>query len=227
MKTILLSALITLLIQSPLLSKNEQVRDLSHFDKLKVTNEIVVYLQKGEKESALISARGIELENIITDVTGNTLEITLSRGVYKDANVEIYLTYTDIREIFVSGSGRVSVQSTVEGDKLTLAANTNGVIDAEVKLSTLDVSARKAATVSLRGTVGSIDAVVNTGATLSSLDLQSDSTYVRVASKGIAKVRSTALLDAHVRSGGSLTYTGSPTSKSIKKGIGVTVIQQE
>ncbi len=227
MKIKFLSVILALLIPYPLLSNNVQERNLPQFDKLKVTNEIVVYLQKGEKEVARVDARGIALDNIITEVKGKILEITLARGVYRDARVEVHLTYTQIKEISVSGSGTVSLQNTIVGDKLTLYATTNGVIDADVELSSLDITARKAATVMLRGTVGNIDATVSTGASLSSFKLQSDSTFVRVTSKGIAKVTSSALLDATVRSGGSLTYIGNPPSKTIKSGFGTTVIKQE
>ncbi|NOU17999.1 MAG: DUF2807 domain-containing protein [Bacteroidales bacterium] len=198
-------------------------RNLSAFDKLKVGSEVRVFLTKGNEEKVKIIASGIELSDIETTVNGKTLQIELSRGIHIDASVELYITYKEIREINVGASGLVSLQNPLTGDKVVLNANTNGQLQAELSLKTVDIKVGQGATMRLSGKTGSMDAKVSTGGILSALDVQSDSTYIRVGSGGTAKVNVTQLLDANVRTGGTLIYSGAPKQNKIKTGIGATV----
>ena len=218
--------LITVLLPALAFSQSTQDVKLPHFDKLKVTNQITVYLTQGEAEMARIVAKGIELDDIITEVNAKTLEITLKRGVYKDISVEVYLTYRELRDVSVSGSGRVSFQTVLEGDKVVLNALTNGEIDAKLNLRTLDVTASKGGSIRLEGRLGSYEARVLTAGILSAFDLQADSAFVNISTKGIAKVSAKDLLDANVRTGATLTIQGSPNVKRVKTGVGATVLEQ-
>lgn len=206
-------------------SQNNKEIDLTHFDKLRVTNQINVYLTKGDIERAKIISKGISIDDVILDVEGKTLEISLKRGVYKDISVEVYLTYQELRDVFVTGSGKASFQDALTGDKVVLNAS-NGQIDANVNLRTLDVSTSKAGSIRLNGKLGSYEAEVSTGAVLSALELKADSVFVKVTTKGIAKVFAKELLDANVKSGASLTISGDPNKKLIKKGLAVTIQEQ-
>ena len=202
------------------------VRELPFFDKLKVTNQINVILSHGEELSARIEAKGIPLEDVITEVTGKTLEITLKRGVYTDIHVDVFVTYIELRDIYASASGRLSFQDTIKGDKLVANATTNGEINATVDLRTLDVSADKGGLVRLNGKLGSYEARISTAGNLSALELNADSAFVTVSSRAVAKVTAKELIDAHVRSGATLTLTGKPKEKKIKTGLGAKVLEQ-
>jgi hypothetical protein len=198
-------------------------RVLNPFDKLKVSSEVKVFLSKGNEDKVKIVASGIDPSEVETTINGKTLQIALKRGIYIEVNVEIFLTYKEIREITVGSSGRVSVQNPLAGDKMVLTANTNGELDAELMLKTADIRVGQGAVIRLKGKIGSIDAKVSTGGILTALDIQSDSTYVRVNSAGTAKVNALFLLDANVRTGGTLTYSGSPKTCTINSGLGASV----
>ncbi|NVO09538.1 MAG: DUF2807 domain-containing protein [Bacteroidales bacterium] len=200
-----------------------QERNLSAFDKLKVESEVRVFLIKGNEEKVKIVASGIELSDIEITVNGKTLEVGLSRGIHIDASVELYITYKEVREINVGASGSVSLQNPLIGDKVVLNANTNGQLQAELSLKTVDIKVGQGASMRLSGKTGSMEAKISTGGILSALDAQSDSTYIRVGSAGTAKVNVTQLLDANVRTGGTLIYSGAPKQNKIKTGFGATV----
>ena len=217
--------LLSLLIGSYInaISQTTEERKLESFDKLKIASDVKVFLTKGTEEKVKIVVTGIDLSDIETTVNGKTLQIELSRGIHKDASIELYVTYKEIRDINVGASGRLSVQNPLDGDKVVLIANTNGEIDTELNLKTVDIRVGQGAVIRLRGKTGSIDAKVTTKGMLSALDIQSDSTYVQVGSAGIAKVTAIYLLDASVGMAATLTYSGTPKQKMIKSGIGATV----
>ncbi len=204
-------------------SQQSEDRKLSSFDKVSVLSEVNVYMTKGVAESVKINASGIGLNDVQTIVNGKTLQIELSRSFQKGTKVEIYLTYKEVREINVASAGKVSVQDTLVGDKVVLNVITSGELDSELKLKTIDVKVGQSGIIRLKGKVGSMDAKVTTGGILSAFDLLSDSTYVKVSSTGIAKVFVNSLLDADLKTGGNLSYTGKPKQKVIKTGIGTTI----
>jgi len=204
-------------------SQQTEERKLTSFDKVNVLSDVNVYMNKGKEEKVNVTAYGIDLKDVETIINGKTLQIQLTRGVQKNARIDIYITYKEVRDLSVAAAGKISVQDTLKGDKVVLNAITNGEIDSELKLKTVDINIGQGGVVRLTGKVGSIDAKLSTGGILSAIDLLSDSTYVKVSSTGNAKVTANSLLDADVKTGGNLTYAGKPVQKNIKKGFGSSV----
>ena len=200
--------------------QNSEQRELPFFDKLKVTNQIKVYLTHGNENKARIVSSGVQFDDIITEVEAKTLEITFGRGLYKDVSVEVYLTYKELRDIYVSASGRASFQNELSGDKVVFNANTNGAIEATVDLRTSDIVVNKAGSIRLDGNLGTFEAKVSSAGVLTTSNLIADSVYVTVKTKGLAKISAKELLEANVRTGGTLSLTGQPKNKSIKTGFG-------
>lgn len=202
------------------------LREVPAFDKLRVTSKINVYATRGDVGSVKVVASGIDIDKVVIEVVEKDLNISLSRGIYKDYNVDIYLIYTDLQEVFVNSSGRVSFQDMLVGDKVVLEVGTNSTIDTKVELASLDLIASNGGSIRLEGEVGTYKAKVKTAGILSALDLLADSVFLSVGSKGMAKVMAKELLDAKVRFGGSLIYSGNPKQKKIETGFGTTVIEQ-
>lgn len=225
-KTIFPFLILFALSASCVFSQSIEERKLNHFDKVRVTQQIKVYLAQGESEKAKIVAIGIEPSEVITEVTGKTLEITLKRGIYKDIKVEVWLSYRELRDIYATASSTIVAESMLTGDKMVLNAFTGSQIDATLQLRTADFAIDKGGNINLKGTIGSYEAKVSSGGILSALDLTADSVYVNISTRAIAKVNSRKLLDANVRSGSTLTITGNPISKKIKSGIATKVLEQ-
>jgi len=204
-------------------SQQIEERKLTSFDKVNVLSDVNVYMSKGSEEKVKVSAYGIDLSDVETIINGKTLQIQLTKGVQKNARIDIYITYKEVRDLSVAAAGKISIQDTLMGDKVVLNAITNGEIDSELKLKTVDINIGQGGVVRLTGKVGSIDAKLTTGGILSAINLQSDSTYVKVSSTGNAKVTANSLIDADIRTGGNLTYAGKPGQKNIKKGFGTSV----
>lgn len=226
MKKTILPFLVLFLSASCVFSQSIEERKLSHFDKVRVTQQIKVYLSQSESEIAKIVATGIEPSEVITDITGKTLEISLKRGVYKDIKVEVWIGYRELRDIYATASSTIVAESTLTGDKLVLSAYTGSQIDATLQLHTADFAVGKGGNINLKGTIGSYEAKVSSGGILSALSLTADSVYVNISTRAIAKVNSKQLLDAKVLTGSTLTITGDPVSKKIKSGLATTVLEQ-
>jgi len=202
------------------------VYSLNDFDKLRVWGEFKVFLVKGDSLSAKVETQGIPASDISVKVSANTLELMLKGKLYDRVIANVYITYKELSSIAVSAAASVSLQDTLRATNVSIKVNTSSELDGVLVAETADLTVGQGSTVRLRGKVNSYEASVNTGGILSAIDLISTKTFVKVSTGASAKVHASELIDANVRTGGSLTYTGNPEQKKIKTLVGATIIEQ-
>lgn len=200
-------------------AQEEETRTLPPFDKVRVTNQINVLMEEGPEHGARIVATGISLENVKLEVTDNTLEIYFDRGVYKDAQVNVYVSYLHLYEIFVNSSGRVSLQTLLKGNNLTVTAFANGEVNAQVDMGNVEVKSKGGGVVRLSGVANTLNAQVSGGGNLSALDLSCTSAVVKASSGSIVKLNIQENLEAKITTGASLTLEGNPKVQNIKTSL--------
>lgn len=105
---VLLSVIINLIYLQTSASDFE-VRKISSFSKLNVEDGITVHLIHSDKNKATVHVDGIDLSDIVTEVSGFSLLIQ-SKKYVPGANILIELEYTDELDVITTESG-VSVSS--------------------------------------------------------------------------------------------------------------------
>ena len=75
----LLTITFGILLTGLTVAQNVEQRELPFFDKIKVSGQIKVFIEKGDKELATIKANEILTSDIIVEVVGKTLEIKLKK----------------------------------------------------------------------------------------------------------------------------------------------------
>ncbi|QKG79879.1 head GIN domain-containing protein [Tenuifilum thalassicum] len=215
-----------LMAYSLIFAQNTAEYKLNDFTKIRAWGEFKVYLVKGDELKARVVTKGMPASDITINVKGNTLEIMLKGKIYESVNADIYVTYNQINKISLSAASSVSIQDTLKAENLTIDVNTSSELDGAIQAESAEFTVGQGSTLRLRGDVKSFEAKVNTGGILSALDLASEKAYVKVSTGGIAKVKAIKELEAKVRTGGSLTYTGNPELKDIKTFIGAKVVEQ-
>jgi len=207
-------------------AQNVEQRELPFFDKIKVSGQIKVFIEKGDKELATIKANEILVSDIIVEVVGKTLEIKLKKDSKKQAKAEVLVKYRELRDISVAAAAYVSMNDTLKVDKLVLNVITTSEFDSDIIANTIDVKVGQGSSVRLRGTVQNYEATVNTKGVLSALELKADSAFVTVGTGAIAKIFAKEFIEANVRPAGNLTYSGEPKQKNIKTSVGSTVREE-
>ncbi len=207
-------------------AQNVEQRELPFFDKIKVSGQIKVFIEKGDKELATIKANEILTSDIIVEVVGKTLEIKLKKDSKKQAKAEVFVKYRELRDISVAAAAYVSMNDTLKVDKLVLNVITTSEFDSDIIANTIDVKVGQGSSVRLRGKVQNYEATVSTKGILSALELKADSAFITVGTGAVAKIYAKELIEANVRPAGSLTYTGEPKQKNIKTSVGSTVREE-
>ncbi len=117
---------------------NAQVRNVSSFNKIRVSSAISLYLSQGNTQGVAVSAEDADaISKIRTEVNNGVLKIYVENGVWNGWNwsnkhLKAYVTFTTLEMLDVSGASNVELTDPINvGDfklELSGASNMKGVI---------------------------------------------------------------------------------------------------
>jgi hypothetical protein len=209
--------IITFLIASgtSIWAQESQTRNVGSFRGVKVAEGVDVYLKKGDKESLRVEATGIELENVITELSGTYLKIHMKSGNFRgNVDVKVYVTYVKIEKLSASSAGNIFSEEAIKTAQLEATASSAGSIEVMVETESVTASASSAGQVELKGKAKSLTAEASSAGQIDAYDLEAESVTAAASSAGSLKVNVTNNLVAHASSGGNIRYRGNP-SKSM------------
>jgi hypothetical protein len=199
-------------------------RIVSHYDAVRVTGRIKVFLKKGSVERVKIEADGVEISKVFTETDGTTLKIYTQKGyVDDDIDVKAYVTYKELREVHSSALAVVKTDSAIKGDKLVVDVNSKGRADLIVDVDALELFVSVSGRLEISGRAGTQNASVNSDGSLKAFGLKCNKTYIKINTAGMAEITAGDLLDATVHTGGNLRYKGEPSRETIKTSLGGTI----
>jgi hypothetical protein len=226
--TILLTAL---LVSFAGMAQKESTRNLSSFTEISAQEGIEVYIKQGSKEEARIKVDGnIEMNEVLTEVSGGKLKIHLDGNNYRNIDVTVWVTYKSINavsassaaditgesRIVTSGDFRVSVSSAgdikldVKAKNIDIKASSAGDVEIKAEASSIDASANSAGSIEISGSTKSLKVSVNSSGDFEGFDLTTQTADVSASSGGSAEVNVSEQLNARASSGGSVKYKGNP-----------------
>ncbi len=203
-----------------LAQRGKETRKVESFGELKVLGDIDVELQKSNTEEIIIRAKGIDLEDVVTEVSGDRLRIKQRKKYFSDIDIKVIVKYKSLREIIASGGAYIETDK-IEGVKhILLVANSGGKIETDVSVESIDMKAHQGGGIKITGNARSQKANVNTGGYISGFGLDSKKAYVRVKAGGYIKVTVKNKIDAGVSMGGEIFYRGNPKKVSQSTSLG-------
>ncbi len=218
-----LSLYILLSIPGILAGQESEKREVSSFDSIHVTGPIVLYLEKGNRESVTVKVENIGPEKIVTETDGLTLRVRPQSGIFsEEAGAQVIVTFKELRQIRAGNAAEVIGKSIIQGDKIEINVNTNAKAKLEVKANLLEIKMTSAGELDISGTTGSQEATINTGSHLNAFNLTCVNLYIKINTTAVGNVRVKGLIDADVGTKGILRYKGNPEKERIQKSFGGT-----
>lgn len=202
----------------------KETRTIKKFDKLKVSKGINVTLIKGLKPSAEINIVNAPPSDVIIENDQNELSLKMKTRIYKDMSVQVYVTYTDIREISAGSGATVDSEDVLTGNSLIINAGLDSGIDLEIDIESLEASV-SAARVTLKGNTKKIEAKATTGGKFQGQNLKCQEAFVKANTGGIVTLNVSEYLDARAGTGGTVEYTGNPEKIETKETFGGSVLE--
>ena len=224
-KTLLL--LVSFIITATAFTQEPVNRELTHFSKLVVGDRIIVRLVKSDKESAGIQAQGISASAVKTDISGNTLNISIYGEPFTKKKVMVTLHFVKLTDIEVNNGADVSTASLFKADSLHVELKSGGVLYLDADVENLSGRIAEGSILSAEGYATRMDMVVSTTATLSAFDLETEVARVKAVAGGKAKINVESELDAEAGSKGFISYKGNPgkINRIINSGGTITAYQ--
>jgi hypothetical protein len=205
-------------------AQNIQTRDVDAFDKITVFGNIDVTIEKGIKEDVKIESGSVDIDDIKVKNDGLTLKISSLDKIFNGRRqIKIKITYRELRALTTNGGAELSGQMPVKGDKIELKAGSGSVLNLDVEMNVLKADVCQGATINLQGSCHSQEIEASTGGIFNAYELKCDSSYVKVNTGGLAKLKAIDLIDAAASTGGQISYRGEPKVKKEQTILGGTI----
>ena len=221
--------------------ENVQVRKLSNFTSIRVSNAIELYISQSDKTEVAVSAKSEEYRNrIITEVNGGTLIIRMADNRWwkwgnEDYRVKAYVSVKDLYAITASGATNIKIVNGVSSEKLKInlegASDLRGDIKAGILIADLSGASSFKGTVqanafSMKGTGACAFEVSGSGDDLI-LDVSGASSVkmydylvkgasVDASGASSVKINVSGILTLHATGASSIDYKGAAAIKDMQ-----------
>ena len=216
-------ALLLTLSCSILFAQKPITKNLGDFSTVKVYNGLTVELQKSSTSKIEIS--GKKSDDVSVKNSNGILKIRLQfpEG-FTAEDVKITVFYNSNIDVLDANEGaKIISDATINQQHLEVKVQEGARIELPIETKYLVVKAVSGGVITLTGVTQNQNIEATTGAIYNAYDLQSKQTIVTAASGATVEVKTSEVLDAQVRFGGTILYKGTPEVLKTKKIIGGTI----
>ncbi|HXB34470.1 MAG TPA: head GIN domain-containing protein [Puia sp.] len=200
-------------------AQQEQVRQVSGFDKVSTGGSFAVHLKINGTESLKIDgADAQELAKIETKVTSGQLEIRWMKGSEPHnyhGRIDVYVTAKSLSGLSNAGSGSMDVDGVVKGGSAEVDLSGSGSITAAVDAGKLDIVISGSGRTTLKGKASSTHIDIAGSGRLSADGLSTDVADAQISGSGDTYITVNKTISASIVGSGSVHYSGAATIGSV------------
>lgn len=193
-----------------------ETRSVGEFDAVEVSGIGRLEIAQGPRTDLVVEADDNLLEYIETEVSGNTLSISVEyRGLpfvtIDPSSTIIYrLTVPELSSVSLSGSGVIFAES-LDAEDLAVAISGSGSLEIEdLQAEYFSYNLSGTGTTALSGRADSLDVNISGSGRLDAGDLRTADAFIEISGSGRATVWVTDRLDVNIAGSGDVEYYGSP-----------------
>ncbi len=212
--------LLLVLISTFTFAQQKITTKLGDFNELKVFNGLTVELEKSNESKIEIS--GSQSEDVSIKNANGILKVRLKfPESFTAEDVRIVLFYSENIDILDANEGATILsEATIKQQHLEVKVQEGAKINIPVDTKHLTIKAVSGGIIELSGATQNQNVEATTGGIYEGYNLQSKQSIVTAASGARVEVKTTEILDAKVRFGGTIHYKGNPEVLKTKKIIG-------
>lgn len=216
--------------QQPIHDANVEKRELGSFHGIEVSTGIDLVLNQGGTEEVAVSAAKTEhRDKIITKVENGILrihyksEVGSINRVKESKNLRAYVSCKTLDQLEVNTGARVEISGKLQSASLNLKANTGGLVNGEVDITTLTVSLNTGSKITLTGKAAKLSIDGDTGSKFKADEMATSNCSVTVSTGAVVTVRAEKELQVKANTGGKVSYKGDASIREIKTSTGGSV----
>lgn len=193
-----------------------QTRNITGFNAIKVSTGIDLYLQQGDTEKVTIVADEEIINNVKTEVKGQTLHIYTEKKSWFNWNSKgtkkVYVTVKELIKLEASSGSDVRTENTLKGEELAVNANSGSDVYLDVIIKNLSVKTSSGSDAKLQGKVKTLNVASSSGSDIKAGDLESKICHAEASSGSDIVVNVSDEFYGKASSGSDIFYSGSPTT---------------
>ena len=206
--------LISLFVSIAAFAQSE-TRTPGSFSKIDVGGAYDVVLEQGSTESIKVDVQRGDLDDVITEINGSTLDIRTKRGT-RNLKATLYITFKNLDELSVSGACDLETKGTINSDDFKLETSGASSIDLAVQSTDFELEVSGASKINLSGKTNDCEVDMSGASKLNALDFEVVDLDVDLSGASDADVHVTGSLSASISGAGDIRYKGSPKLEKMK-----------
>jgi hypothetical protein len=214
-----------LLLLMPAQSQIREKRELPPFHALNISSGIDAELVLSEEEGIELEIENANPLNLISEVKDGVLTVKMKTGSYKDAVLKVKINFKDLTEIESTARASVWSEEDIYLDKLAVRLYNGGATRLRLFCDDVDINISQGAILVFKGEGKFQKVKVNTKATYSGYEFETEKAVVSATSYGNAKVSVSKYLEAKASSGGFIGFVGNPARVERKTSLGGEVLE--
>jgi hypothetical protein len=191
---------------------NAEVRPVSGYHGIEVSNAINLYLSQGDKEIVVVSAKDTKLRDRIRTVVENgILKISLDKKGWEIGNTRLkaYVSFTTLDQLTASGASDVFVDGVITSDKLTVDLSGASDFKGAINVGELHMEQNGASDSHITGAVSGSASFHLTGASnVKAYDLVTETCSVHASGASDVHITVNKQLDAEATGASNIYYKG-------------------
>ncbi len=212
--------------------KNVEVRNVTTFNGIKVSEGIDVYLSQADDYSLAVSASEDKYrDNIKTEVKNGILVISYNNDHFGwgsgDKKMRAYISFKTIESLEGSGACRFIINGTLNSNSLLV--NLSGACDIKgsIKITNLSLELSGASTAKINGTVQNLNLTASGASDLKNYDLEAENCVAKLSGASDVRLTITNSISASASGASTLYYQGNPDKKEIATSGASTISQRK
>jgi len=201
----------------------KETRDLDGFSTIGFGIAGNLYIEIGPKFSVILEGDKDDLEDVVTEVIGDRLQIKHERWRFNlRERVDIYITMPELEGLGVSGSGKAEVLDDIRTNDLDLSVSGSGnIITADLIVENLDCNISGSGNIRLGGgNAKDAEVSISGSGNFDGDEMKAETMEVNVSGSGNCHCHATGSLEARVSGSGHITYSGDPRIDARVSGSG-------
>lgn len=224
---------------APLLisAQSTETRKLGSFDRLKCSGSFQTTIKLGNAPSVVIEADGVETKAFITEIRDNTLSVYMEKGLHFNIKAKVFITYTALRSISQSGSGKLVCESPIDAREFDLGSSGSGglIVKENIKAGTLHMGISGSGRVQVesidaekvdvglsgsgglhinKGKAKDLEARLSGSGGFKAFGLMAENATISLAGSGGAEISVENSLNGNIAGSGNISYKGNPGNVS-------------
>jgi len=209
---------------------NAEIRNVSSFHAVEVSNGINLILKQGNSDAVAVSASSTDaIKRIKTEVVNGKLKIYFDHEGWHDwghKNMKAYVTIRNIDELEANSGADATTDGNINANELKISLSSGADFDGTITASKLRVDQSSGSDMDIKGKVQDIEIKTSSGSDFNGYGLVSETCSAHASSGSDIEITVNKELQAEASSGGDISYKGSASITNVSNSSGGKVKKQ-